>query len=113
MSFAGQLDKTVKIKSETAGTADGMGGYLPPTWTTLYKRVKAAIVLIPKGEQIFQYNKIDVFAEFFIYMEYLSGVKETQRVHWGNRVFEIKLVLPWREKGRFMKLACVEVRRNI
>lgn len=113
MSFAGQLDKTGTIKHETPGGDDGMGGQLPATWNSLYKRIKFAIVLIPKGEQIFQYNKIDVFAEFFIYMEYLSGVKETQRVYWGNRVYEIKLVLPWREKGRFMKLACVEIGRNI
>ena len=113
MSFAGQLDKTVKIKDFTKGAANGMGGYLPSTWSTIYKRVKAAIVLIPKGEQIFQYDKSNVFAEFFWYMEYLSGVKETQRIYWGSKVYEIKLVLPWREKGRFMKLACMQVGREI
>jgi head-tail adaptor len=113
MSFAGHLDKTVKIKDSTKGASDGMGGYLPSTWATIYKRIKGAVVLIPKGEQIIQYSKVDVFAEFFWYMEYLSGVKESQRVHWGSRVYEIKLVLPWREKGRFMKLVCIEVKRKI
>lgn len=113
MSFAGQLDKTIRIKDETIGGPDGMGGYNPAGWNTIYKRVKAAIVLIPKKEQIIKYDKIDVFAEFYIYMEYLSGVKETQRIHWGSKVYEIKLVLPWREKGRFMKTACVEIGRNI
>ena len=113
MSFAGQLDKTVKIKDFTKGVADGAGGYLPSTWTTIYKRIKAAVVLIPKGKEIIQYSKVDVFAEFYWYMEYLSGVKETQRIYWGSKVYEIKLVLPWREKGRFMKLACVELGRDI
>lgn len=113
MSFAGHLDKTVKIKDEVVGAPDGMGGFLPSSWTTIYKRIKGAVVLIPKKEQIFQYDKIDVFAEFFWYMEYLSGVKETQRIYWGSRVYNIKLVLPWREKGRFMKLACVEIGREI
>lgn len=113
MSFAGHLDKTGYIRSETAGAGDGMGGEAAGTWAMIYKRVKFAIVLIPKEEQIIQYDKIDVFAEFFIYMEYLSGVKEGQRVHWGTRTYEIKLVLPWREKGRFMKLACVEIGREI
>lgn len=112
MSFAGQLDKTVRIKHEVAGAADGMGGHAAPTWTTLYKRVKAAIVLIPKKEQILEYDKDKVFAEFFIYLEYLSGIEEGHRVYWGSRVYEIKLVLPWREKARFMKLACVEIGRN-
>jgi len=112
MSFAGHLDKTVSIKYRKAGTADDGGGYDAPTWTTLYKRVKAAIVLIPKKEQIIQYDKPNVFAEHFIYMEYLSGVEEGHRVHWGSRKFEIKLVLPWREKKRFLKLVCVEIGRN-
>ena len=113
MSFAGHLDKTVKIQHEVAGGDDGMGGTLPSTWVTIHKRIKAAIVLIPKKEQIIQYDKIDVFAEFYIYMEHLSGVKETQRICWGTRVYGIKLVLPWREKARFMKLACVEIGREI
>lgn len=113
MSFAGQLDKTGYIKDEISGANDGMGGQLPATWSSIYKRIKFAIVLIPKGEQIIQYGKLDVFAEFFIYMEYLSGIKEGQRVHWEGRTYEIKLVLPWREKGQFLKLACVEVGRNI
>jgi len=113
MSYAGHLDKTVKIRDFIKGAPDGAGGYLPSTWTTTYKRVKGALVLIPKGEEIFKYSKVDVFAEVFWYMEYLSGVKESQRIYWGSRVYDIKLVLPWREKGRFMKLACVEIGREI
>ena len=113
MSYEDHLDKTVKIKDFTKGLPNGMGGFLPSTWTAIYKRVKGALVLIPKGEQIIKYSKVDVFAEVYWYMEYLSGVKESQRVYWGSRVYDIKLVLPWREKGRFMKLACVEVGREI
>jgi len=113
MSFAGQLDKTVRIKDFTQGAPDGMGGYLPSTWVTIYKRIKGARVPIPKGEQIIQYNKIDVFAEIFWYMEFLSAVKEGQRIYWGSIEDEVKLVLPWRYKGRFMKLVCVEVGREI
>ena len=112
MSFAGQLDKTVNIKRFAEGAADGMGGYLPGSWASIYKNIKAAIVLIHKGEQIIQYDKANVFAEFFWYLEYLSGVKEGQRVHWGSKSYEIKLVLPWQEKERFMKLACVEIARQ-
>jgi len=113
MSFAGQLDKTIKIMDFTKGAPDGMGGYLPSTWTTIYKRIKGAIMPIPKGEQIIQYSKVDVFAEFYWYMGYLSGVKESQRIYWGSKIYEIELVLPWREKGRFMKLACVQVGREV
>ena len=112
MSFAGQLDKTVNIKSYSEGASDGMGGYLPGSWASIYKKIKANLVLIQKGEQILAYDKANVFAEVFWYLEYLSGIKEGQRVHWESRVYEIKLVLPWQEKARFMKLACVEVGRS-
>jgi len=113
MSYTDHLDKTVKIKDFTKGAPDGTGGFLPSTWSTKYKRIKGALVLIPKKEQIIKYSKIDVFAEVYWYMEYLSGVKESHRVYWGSRIWDIKLVLPWREKGRFMKLACVEIGRGI
>ena len=112
MSFAGQLDKTVSIESFTAGAADGMGGYAEGAWTSIYKKVKAAIVIISRENQILAYDKENVFADFYWYMEYLSGVKESQRICWDSKVYDIKLVLPWREKGRFMKLACVEVGRS-
>ena len=113
MSFAGQLDKTISIKDFIEGTSDGMGGYLPGSWASIYKQVKAAIVIISKGEQILAYDKKNVFAEFFWYLEHLSGVKEGQRIYWGGKIYEIKLVLPWQEKSRFMKLACIEIARQI
>ena len=113
MSFAGQLDKTISITGYTEGAADSMGGYSAGSWASIYKKIKAAIVIIRKGDQILAYDKKNVFAEVYWYLEYLSGVKEGQRVHWGSRIFEIKLVLPWREKGRFMKLACVEIARQV
>jgi len=113
MSYESHFDKTVNIKDFTKGAPDGAGGYLPSTWTIIYKRIKGAIMPIPKGEQIIKYSKIDVFAEVYWYMGYLSGVKESQRIYWGSKTYEIKLVLPWREKGRFMKLACVQVGRPV
>ena len=113
MSYEGQLDKTVSIQGYTAGAADGMGGYAAGSWAPIYKKVKAAIVIISVGEQILTYDKEAVFAECYWYLEYLSGIKEGQRVHWESKVYDIKLVLPWQEKGRFLKLACVQVGRNI
>ena len=116
MSFAGQLDKTVSIQGFTKGAPDGMGGYLPGSWAPIYKKIKAAFVITTlrfQGEQILAYGKKNVFAEVFIYLEYLSGIKEGQRVHWESKVYEINFVAPWQEKERFMKLACVEVGRQI
>lgn len=113
MSFAGQLDKTVNIEAYTKGAADGMGGYAAGTWAAIYKKVKAALVVIEVGDQILTYDKKNVFAEVYWYLEPLSGIKEGQRVHWGARTWEIKLVSSWQEKGRFMKLASIEIARQI
>jgi len=113
MSFTGHLDKTVKIKDETIGAGDGMGGYAAGSSATLYKRVKAALVLIRRKDQMIHSGGIKVFAEVYWYMERLSGIREGQEVHWGSRKWAIKLVLPWQEKNRFMKLACVEIGKKI
>ena len=112
MSFAGQLDKTINILDEVSGISDGMGGTLPATWKVIYRRIKAAIVLISKEGQILTYDKKTAFANFYWYLEYLSGITEGKRVDWSGRIFEIRLVLPWQEKERFMKLACIEVGRS-
>jgi len=109
MSFAGHLDKTVTIRKFTKGATDGMGGYAAGTWSVIYRRIKAAVVIIKKGEQIIAYDKANVFAGVYWYLEHLSGIEEGQRIYWSGRVYEIKLAMAWREKGRFMKLACVEV----
>jgi len=113
MSFAGQLDKTVSIHDYTIGASDGMGGYATGSWAPIYKKIKGALVVISKGEQILAYDKKNVFAEVWWYFEHLSGVKEGQRIHWDSKVYEIKLVLSWQEKERFMKLACIEIARQI
>jgi len=113
MSFAGHLDKTVNIDAYTKGASDGMGGYAAGTWAAIYKKVRAALVVIAVGEQILSYDKKNVFAEVYWYLEPLSGIKEGQRIRWGARTWEIKLALSWQEKGRFMKLACAEIARQI
>jgi SPP1 family predicted phage head-tail adaptor len=113
VSFAGQLDKTVSIEDYVTGASDGMGGYAAGSWVPIYKKVKAAIVIISRENQILAYDKENVFADVYWYLEYLSGVRESQRIHWGSKIYDIKLVLPWEEKARFMKLACVEVGRQI
>ena len=111
MSFTGHLDKTITISREVAGASDGMGGTAASTWAVIYVRVPAAIVIIDKREQIIQYDKKSVFADFYWYLEPLSAVREGNRISWDGRTFEVKLKMAWQENARFMKLACVEISR--
>ena len=114
MSFVAHLDKRVNIKEETQGAADGAGGFAAPTWTVIYRRVPFAFMPASKrfDELIQTRDKEEVLADFLGYLEYRSGVKEGQRIYWGGRVFEIKIIYIWREKARMMKLKLIEKGRN-
>lgn len=110
MAYADFLNKSVTIKTYAKGAADGTGGYAAATWSALYRRVPAQFVLVSKkgDAAVLAFDKETVFADYFIYIEHRSGIKEGDRVIWQGRTFEIKLVGPWQESGRFLKLTCVE-----
>ena len=114
MAFNSFLSQSVTIQQFTEGSADGMGGYTAETWSALYRRVPAQLVLANRGEsmQIFGRDKELVLADYFIYLEYRSGIEEGMQVTWKGRTFEIRLVQPWQEKGRYLKLAVVEKERD-
>ena len=113
MAFPDFLDKRGTVKTYAKGTADGMGGYAASTWSVLYRRVPFAFVPLTKraDEVIVTRDKEEVLADFMCYLEYRSGIKEGDRIYWGGRIFEIKLILVWREMARTMKLKVVEKNR--
>lgn len=111
MSFRSLLDSTCDIK-ERSTTTDSMGGGGSPTWATLYRRVPCRFETLTKDLQIQAYNKKTVYPDYYVYMEYHSGIKEGMRLFKGSREFEIKLVEDWSEQGKKMKLAVTEETRS-
>lgn len=106
MSYKSLLNKTVDIKRKTQ-TSDLQGGYTS-TWATIHQSVKCRFYPLSSKEAMLSYNKASVFANYFIYLEYISGLAEGDRVYLGTRIFEIKLVIDWDETNKYMKLAAME-----
>jgi len=112
MSFRALLDPTCTIKREDISTVDEIGGYSDTTYTVLYRRVPCRFETLTKKLEIIAYNKEAVFPDYYVYMEYWSGIKEGDILEKDGRTFEIKLVENWSEAGKYMKLAVVELGRD-
>jgi head-tail adaptor len=111
MSFRSLLNQTVTIKR--ASYATGADGRQARTWAVLYRRVKCRFEALHSKETVIAYDKATTFANYFVHLEYLSGIKEGDRLYMDNgRTFDVKLVMNFDEANDIMKLAVMEVDRN-
>lgn len=110
MSFRGLLNTTVNIKRKTL-TADGQGGHTS-AWATIYRRVPCRFNALGSPETTLTYDKQAVFANYYVYLEHLTGIKEEDRLVLGSREFEVKLIQDWDEANNYMKLSVLEIDRN-
>ena len=111
MSFQALLDNTITIKRPTKVIND-LGGEGSTTYAVLYTNVPCRFDSQTKKLEIIAYNKDAVFPDYFVYLEYRSGIREGDRLYLGSREFEIKLIEDWSERGKYLMLAVVELGRN-
>lgn len=111
MSFRSLLNNVVTIKRPTYTV--GSDGRQTVTYAVLYRRVKCRFEALQGKETIISYDKKSVFANYFVHLEYLSGIKEGDRLYTDRgREFEVKLALNWDEANKLGKLAVLELGRN-
>ena len=102
---AGTLRHWVVVEKPTAGAANAYGE-TADTWTQ-FARVRAAI--IPQNSREFQQTQ-QVRGEMTHLLEIrkLTGITNQMRVVFENRNLNIDGVIEVDERGREMRLACVE-----
>jgi len=110
MSFSSLLDNSMDIKRESL-TSDGMGGYTDVE-VVLYTNVKCRFETTSRKTEILALGgKADVYPDYYVYLEYRSGIKEGDHIIHDSRTLEIKLVEDWSERGKYMRLSVVELKR--
>jgi SPP1 family predicted phage head-tail adaptor len=107
MSFRNLLNQSVTIQRRT-DTTDDQGGYTN-TWATLLRRVKCRFNALSSNEMAILYDKQKIIADFKVYLEYQSTIKEGDRILFGTRTFDIKLVNDWDEVNKYQRLYVAEV----
>jgi SPP1 family predicted phage head-tail adaptor len=112
MSFRSLLNSKCDIKSETAGTADGMGGKAASTWSTLYTNVRCCFEAYERKTEMAVFDKVAPIPDFVVYLEYKSGIKEGQRLSKNGVNYEIKLVENTMFLDKYMKLQVTELKRG-
>jgi len=111
MSFRSLLDSTVTIKRPTV-TRDDIGGVGSTAYATLYSNVPCRFESAPKKQEIIAYDKNATYPDYFIYMEWRSGIQESDVIFKGSRQFEITLIENWSEQDKYMQISVVEVGRD-
>ena len=111
MSFQALLDNTITIKRPSKPIND-LGGEGSTTYAVLYTNVPCRFESLTKKLEIIAYNKDADFPDYYVYLEYRSGIKEGDRLYLGSKEFEIKLIEDWSEQGKYLMLAVVELGRN-
>ena len=111
MSFSGLLDSTITIKRPSK-VIDDIGGESSTTNAILYTNVACRFETLTRKLEVIAYNKDAVYPDYYVYMEWRSGIKEGDRLYLGSREFEIKLIEDWSEQGKYLMLAVVELGRN-
>jgi len=107
MSFRSLLNNTCNIK-QRVDTADGQGGYTS-TWSILYRRIPCRFNALTADEMTILYDKQNIQADYKLFLEYRSGIKEGNRAVLSNgRIFDVVLVMNWDEANRMLKLAITE-----
>jgi len=113
MSFPDLLDSHMNIK-RGSGADDGHGGYSSTSYSVLYLNIPCRFEALDKttdqlrivsGEQ-------EIYPDFIVYCEFLSGIREMDRLYHGSRTFDIKLIENWSLQDKYMRLFVVEVGRN-
>lgn len=110
MSFRNLLDKSVDIKRETL-TADSQGGYTS-AWAVVHHRVPCRFQPLASRETMLAYDKKTVFANYYVYLEYLQDVTEGDRLYLNTQTYAVKMVVDWDKQNNMMKLAVIEVDRG-
>lgn len=112
MSFAALLDNTCTIFRE-ALAEDGRGGWTDDGDPVLYRRVPCRFETLTKRTEIMAYDKTAVFPDYYVYIEYRSGIEEGYRILFESRQFEIKLIENWSEMKIYHKFAVTEIDRGV
>ncbi|KKL56161.1 hypothetical protein LCGC14_2248170 [marine sediment metagenome] len=110
MSFVALLDNTCNIIRQ-ALVEDGQGGWTDSD-VIIYRRIACRFETLTTRMQVMAYDKTMVFPDYYFYMEFLSGIREGDRIVFESRKFEIKLIEDWSERKIYHKLAVTEVYRG-
>jgi len=115
MSFPALLDTAADILAETL-TADGQGGFSGSgTYTTVvYRRVPCRFENVSAKllEKSLLYAKQAIYPDYFVYMEYRSGIKEGHAIKKDGRTWLVKLIHDWSEQNKIIWCEVVEKGRS-
>jgi hypothetical protein len=110
MSRDNLYNRTVNI-TRAVYTADELGGNSSKSYALVRSNVPCRFNSLFTKEMLWDYDKKTVFANYKVYLEYLDGLKEGDRLVLDDgSVYDVKLIIQWDMAKTYMELAVMEVR---
>ena len=102
---ASRLRQQVELQS-VSSTRDRIGG-LVETWATT--ATVRAEVRQASGREVWYRGQLAAQAGWTITIRYRTGVTTKQRIRYGTRTFEVRMVRDLEERRQWLELACEEL----
>ncbi len=104
--LAGLLRHHVELQSKGTETRDPTGASVPG-WATQAKRWTNIKPL--RGTEKYEAQQVEGKTAFKMQMRFYSGIDQTWRIKYGDRIFNIESIVNIAERRWGLELECVEV----
>jgi head-tail adaptor len=90
--------------------AVGAGAQLTKAWVARYSNLPGRLNNMTWSEKQLLFEREKILADFKLFIAYVSGVLDEDRVTFGTRTFIIKKISNWDEQGLYLKIALQEIK---
>ena len=95
---------TIKYQDDSLGT----GGQLTKEWKVRYANVPCRINEPAIKKELLYYDKAKVFAQMIFYILAKTDIKQTDRIYFNDRIFNIKKLDNWDEQNLYQRISVQE-----
>lgn len=88
----------------------GAGAQLTKTWVARYSSLPGRLNNMTSTEKQLLFEREKILADFALFIGYVSGVLDEDRVTFGTRTFMIKKISNWDEQSLYLKIALQEIK---
>jgi hypothetical protein len=86
------------------------GGQLQTVWKNRHANVAVRLNANIAQAESSKFDRQTVVAEYTMYLEFLPGIVQTDKVVWGTRTFEIRKIDNYDELGQYLRLSLEETK---
>jgi len=110
LSIKSMIEKAgIKCKILYLSSVVGAGAQLTKTWLVRYNNVPIRFNPKPKVNEALYFDTQKAFPVTVAYIMYKPGIIKRDRVKFGTRLYDIKMIEDWDEQNLYLTLSLQEI----